>query len=128
MNLPDDPWNRFVLRAVEEAPQIEAEMPLYALFWYQSEVNNGGHLQYFLNVSEPGEWQMAAGAARGIGQEAVADNLAQAVALWQSADRSAPNTSEEFVDEALEDEFGHFDRKFYELEGPFRQAFENAIE
>ena len=103
-------------------------MPLYALFWYQSEVNNGGHLQYFLNVSEPGEWQMAAGAARGIGQEAVADNLAQAVALWQSADRSAPNTSEEFVDEALEDEFGHFDRKFYELEGPFRQAFENAIE
>ena len=128
MNLPDDPWNRFVLRAVEEAPQIESEKPLYALFWYQSEVNNGGHLQYFLNVSEPGEWQMAAGAARGIGQEAVADNLAQAVALWQSADRSAPNTSEEFVDEALEDEFGHFDRKFYELEGPFRQAFENAIE
>jgi len=126
--LPDDPWNRFVLRAVEEAPQIEAEKPLYALFWYQSEVNNGGHLQYFLNVTEPGEWQLATVAARGIAQDAVADNLGQAVALWESAFRTAPNTPEEFVDEAIEDEFGQFDRRFYELEGAFRQAFENAIE
>jgi len=128
MNLPDDSWNRFVLRAIEEAPQIEAEKPLYALFWYQTEVNNGGHLQYFLNVTEPGEWHIAVDAARSIGQDEVAANLAQSVALWESVDRTAPNSTEQFVDAALEDEFGHFDRKFYELEGPFRQAFENAIE
>ena len=79
-------------------------------------------------MTEPGEWHIAVDAARSIGQDAVAANLAQAVALWESVDRTAPNSTEQFVDTALEDEFGHFDRKFYELEGPFRQAFENAIE
>ena len=127
MILPDNPWNRFVARATGDALRIEQEAPLYALFWYQAEVNNGGHYQYFLNRPNPSEWALAISAARGLAQDDVADTLADAVRRWQGTQRQAPESPEEFVAEALEDEFGDYDGRFYALESGLFAAMERAV-
>lgn len=123
----DDPWDSFVDRAIEHAPQIESENELYSLFYYQAEVNNGGHHQYFHNWPDEAEWARAASGARGIGQTAVADLIQRAATLWKSKARHRPDNMEGFMAEAREAEFSAFDDSFYEIEEKFQAAFERHV-
>ncbi|MEO3413849.1 DUF4375 domain-containing protein [Roseovarius sp. CAU 1744] len=127
MNLSEHPWNNFCLRATEQAPPRREETGFYALFWYQSEVNNGGHFQYFLNRTHQEEWSLAARTARELQQETLADNLMQAILRWQNTARTAPDIVEEVISEALEQEFAIFDAKFHELEYMLMAALERAV-
>ncbi|WP_371223594.1 DMP19 family protein [Roseovarius sp. 2305UL8-3] len=128
MELYDCPWNRFVARATDQSQPNAAEEPLYALFWYQAEVNNGGHLQYFLNRDDPSEWKGAADVARSIDQASVANNLETAIQRWRSRVREAPETVDEYIDEALQEEFDAFDKRYYELDPALHVAFERTID
>ena len=89
---------------------------------------NGGHFQYFLNRPDETEWLLAAKMARDLGQVSVAENLEKAMARWQSAVRAEPETAEEFCEEALEDEFGDTDTRFYQLESNLIAALEAAVD
>lgn len=50
-NEPHMAWNSFIdILAMEAFEDLnETQRPAQLVFWYDSEVNNGGHLQYFLN-------------------------------------------------------------------------------
>ena len=50
-NEPYLSWNTFVdLIALTDFEDLnEAQKPAHLIFWYDAEVYNGGHLQYFLN-------------------------------------------------------------------------------
>jgi hypothetical protein len=47
-------WNAYVdLLAMEDYHDlVEQQRPAHLVFWYESEVQNGGHLQYFENRQE----------------------------------------------------------------------------
>lgn len=123
----DDPWNDFVDRAIEHAPQRAEEEDLYALFYYQAEVNNGGHHQYFHNWPDPDVWKRAVAGARAIGQDAVADSLESAAEMWLGKKRRRPFTIRGFMRQAREKEFEAFDQAFYTAEAAFQAAFEAAF-
>ena len=44
-------WNQFTdFLAMSDIDHLDsAQRPAYLVFWYDSEVQNGGHLQFFLN-------------------------------------------------------------------------------
>lgn len=128
MDLIDDPWNRFVLRATDQAPQFETEQALYALFWYQAEVQNGGHLQYFLNRQDQTEWYMAIQVARELKQLRLAENLERAIEKWTRCERKDPETIDEFVAEAREEELLENDRLFYRLDHDLITAFQSVLD
>lgn len=82
-------WNNFVdlLAHGDYAYLDERQRPAYLIFWYESEVQNGGHVQYFLNrgikhVPETIE------ALRAHGALSLADILSRGLALWPSVDQS----------------------------------------
>lgn len=125
--MTQDPWNDFVDRAIEDQPQRKEEGDLYALFYYQAEVNNGGHHQYFYNWSEPADWQKAVAGARRIGMQQVADLLEEAIALWQTKTRPRHATMDEFLADAREAEFEVFDERFYAIDHELQTAFERAV-
>lgn len=81
-------------------------------FWYDSEVQNGGHLQCFENrgssfVPETLEALKVLGAhcQRGI--------LVRATVIYNSKPRLNFETVDEYVAEALEGEFEEFDDEYY---------------
>lgn len=126
--LPDSAWNRFIGRACEQAIRRDDESDLYALFWYQAEVNNGGHLQYFHNRGDYEEWGAAARAARIIGQIDIAELIETTGGVWQSQKRRKFWTLRRYVKEALQCEFGAEDQRFGELSSNFDAAFMGYIE
>jgi hypothetical protein len=107
-------WNAFIdLLANEEHANLSPEQrPAHFVFWYHSEVQNGGHYQYFVN-------QAGAHAAETIeallslGLRAQADVLARAMARWASEERISPSTVDHFIHDAELDEFGDLDREFH---------------
>lgn len=106
-------WNAFVnLLAMSEPGELDAEQRQAQLvFWYESEVQNGGHLQYFVNRGEA-EAELAVLALRELRADSHSEILASALQSWQSEPRRAPSTVEEYVSEALEAEFASFDQAF----------------
>jgi hypothetical protein len=89
-----------------------SQRPAQLVFWYESEVQNGGHLQYFINRGDDHSEETIQ-ALHSLGARGQARVLAQAVALWRSAHREASVDAEVYVEEALEDEFGDLDKAFH---------------
>lgn len=81
--LDEDPhvvWNTFVeILALSDYSDLDQpQRPAYLVFWYESEVLNGGHLQYFTNkgidhISETIK------SLREFGADAYADVLEEAI-------------------------------------------------
>ena len=110
----NDPWNIFVDAAcngtIENVPENLKD--LYHPFWYDAEVNNGGHLQYFLN--ESGDHSAACiDALRKLGLTSFALLLSDAARAFQENGDPPPDTVEEYVDSALSDAYESFDEAFY---------------
>jgi len=83
------------------------------VFWYESEVQNGGHLQYFENrgTEHLAEAVEALGLVGAAGHQQV---LREAGARWLSHSRASIETAQEFCDAELEGEFDSFDSRFHE--------------
>lgn len=98
---------------------------VFAVVWYESEVNNGGHDQFFTN-STGIVWKDAIEALKTIGASSRADILRQA------ADRIGGTPSfdrEKRIDqvESYEAEFDDLDDKFYDLDDDFYDKMESYI-
>jgi hypothetical protein len=107
-------WNAFVdLLAMEHYDDLSpVQRPAHLVFWYESEVQNGGHLQYFENR---GTETLAAtiealGLLGATGQQQV---LEEAGAQWLIHSRQPVETAQEFCDIAMEGEFEAFDSRFH---------------
>jgi hypothetical protein len=80
-------WNAFVdLLACEDYSALEpSQRPAQLAFWYESEVQNGGHDQYFGNQGTERIGETAA-ALRGLGLPEQADLLERTYALLETPD------------------------------------------
>jgi hypothetical protein len=107
-------WNGFVwLLATTAYENLKpSQRPAHLVFWYESEVQNGGHLQYFLNRGD-GRGQETVEALRALGADIQARILDQALARWGSSERRAPADACEYVEVAREGEFDAFDEAFH---------------
>lgn len=125
---PKAVWNAYVdLLAMSDSSELnEAQRPAFLVFWYESEVQNGGHLQYFLNrgFGDVDETVQALQLLDAVEQAGI---LQQAADIWRSKASTAPTSVEEYVDEALEFEFEDLDRRFYECELELSTALENHL-
>lgn len=120
-------WNGFVeLLASSNPEELTSEQRRAQLvFWYDSEVMNGGHLQYFVNHGLA-EGRAAIGALEFFGCPEHAKLLAEAVRVWTSASRENPASVDEYVDLALEGEFDRFDKESWSLR-PLQEVVEECL-
>ncbi|MEO0668573.1 MAG: DUF4375 domain-containing protein [Pseudomonadota bacterium] len=122
-------WNGFVRRMTDaKLDDLGAkERELYLVFWYQAEVNNGGHLQYFLNRGRTDPTSETITALLALDAIEMANVLRDALALWESSERLPIDDVEEFVNEALEDEFNLLDLRFSALERDLHLSLEKTV-
>ncbi len=122
-------WNAYVdLLAMEDYRDLAPEQrAAYLVFWYESEVQNGGHLQYFENR---GTKHLAATveALGSLGASCQQQVLREAGDLWQSRERQRIQTVEEYRETALEGEFDAFDSRFHACSPTLQQSLEAYLE
>ncbi|MCF6317610.1 MAG: DMP19 family protein [Marinosulfonomonas sp.] len=124
----DCPWNHFLYEyGSKELVEVDQEnRPLYLAYMYDSEVMNGGHLQYFLNrASDPFDETIAALDA--IGATVFSSILKDATKRWQSQQRENSDTVEEYISEALEDEFRDYGGRFYSTKPEISKYIEDLL-
>ena len=121
-------WNAFVdLVASEDYESLtRLQRVAHLAFWYDAEVRNGGHLQYFLN-SAGAHRHVAIDALVALGLTGHADILRRATAAWDSKPREEVETVDEFVNEALENEFGEYDGAYYDSLPDVDKALESYL-
>jgi hypothetical protein len=127
--LRDNPhaiWNTFVELLVYSEPgelsfnQRGAQL----VFFYENEVQNGGHLQFFENGGA-NQIQKLVGALKRLGAECQASALMNAGDRWLEKDRPKIGTVEEYVETAREGEFDSADLAFHECLPPLIDVLEN---
>ena len=95
----------------------EAESPFAELMTYQSEINNGGHDQYFANVENSGDLQKEMSALETILSATLKANLKEAYQAYLILEE---NEDDEEAEEVLE----QCDDVFYENEEEINRALE----
>ena len=126
---PFQVWNAFVdLLSMEDFRDLSPEQrPAHLTFWYESEVQNGGHFQYFENRGT--EHLAATVEALGLlGATCQQQVLREAGELWLSHTRSHVQTAEEFCDPALEDEFEALDLRFHDCSPSLQECLEACLD
>jgi hypothetical protein len=110
---PHSIWNAFIdLVATEENSDLTPEQrAAHLVFWYEHEVQNGGHLQYFENwgTERLDETIEALGL---LGAECQQRVLREAGRLWLSRPRFKIESAEQYFEIALAGEFDRFDTGF----------------
>lgn len=105
------------LRSV--APATKGQLGIYAATWYISEVNNGGHYQYFFNGSGMA-WQQALDGFAMLGAEEHRAVLQQAVSLFPNGRPSVDRQHRCEQLEALDSSsFDGLDEQLYDLAEDF---------
>ena len=121
-------WNAYVnLLAMEKYDHLSPKQrPAHLVFWYESEVQNGGHLQYFENrgTRHLKATIEALGKLEAICQQQV---LREAGELWLSRSRPRVQTVREFRDKLDENEFETFDLRFHRCSPPLQQRLEEYL-
>ena len=104
-------WNKMWELWTEE----KVETPYAELMTYQSEINNGGHDQYFTNVENTGDLQKEMSALEQILSEKLNSNLKRAYKAYLVL-------GEKEGDEKAEETLEQCDDVFYENEEEINQA------
>jgi hypothetical protein len=119
---PYEVWNAFVnLIAFENYADLDAvQRPAHLCFWYDSQVQNGGHLQYFENRGTVLLAETLA-ALKTLGAECQFAVLETAGHLYASRQRKRIETREEYVVTAKTGEFDDLDAAYYACQ-PSMQA------
>jgi hypothetical protein len=129
--LEEDPhadWNAFinVLAMTQYDDLTPVQRIAHLAFWYESEVLNGGHLQYFNNRGiEDGEETIQALDSIGVG--AKARILERGIERWMSKARKRTIDLEEYVAIASEEEFNDLDAAFCEAFEEITKALERYL-
>ena len=106
-------WNKMWVLWVEE----KADSPYAELMTYQSEINNGGHDQYFLNVENTSDLEKEISALEQVLSAELKDNLRKAYQAYLALEE---NEDDEDAEETLEE----CDDTFYEYEEEINKALE----
>jgi hypothetical protein len=108
-------WNQFIsILATSDRTQLDdVERSLSLIFWYESEVQNGGHLQYFLN--QPGSATETIAALVTMGAPEYASTLMEALTIWSQTPSQRATTISDYSGWALEGRFTSLDERFYRL-------------
>lgn len=106
-------WNKMWDLWTEE----KAESPYAELMTYQSEVNNGGHDQYFVNIENTGDLEKEMSALEQILSAKLKENLKKAYQAYLVLEE---NEDDENAEEVLE----QCDDTFWENEEEINQALE----
>ncbi len=120
-------WNAFINLIAKGYEEMSAEQKqAHLVFRYESEIQNGGHLQYFENCGAEGveDTIHALGLLGAVCQQNV---LRDAGALFRSREREPMKSVEEYVATALEDEFGEFDRRFEMCSPSLQECLEEHL-
>lgn len=121
---PELLWNSFVL-FLSEAETMElndVQMAAQLPWIYDSEVMNGGHLQYFENQYKTLQKKLnilviaTIDALKIIGARKQAEILTLASERYFSKERQPPNSIDEICQDELEGEFEDLDTVFYDCE------------
>jgi hypothetical protein len=113
-------WNAFIEVVNGSQSELNDIQSVASLaFWYDSEIQNGGHLQYFENIynnyknREEAFIKATLEALKIIGANKQADILNEAAKLYFTKQREHPSSTEEFCELELQDEFGNIDGLYY---------------
>ena len=122
-------WNAFVdiLAMGDEADLSPEQRPAQFVFWYESEVQNGGHFQFFENwgAKHLAVTIDALGLLGAICQQQI---LREAGDVWLSRSRPRVLSVKEFCDTALDSEFEAYDSQFYSCSPSLQQILEAYLE
>jgi hypothetical protein len=107
-------WNAYIdllsSGSLEECTDVQR--PPRMVFVYESEVQNGGHLQYFENQRTV-HLKKTIESLGIIGAPCQQEVLREAGNLFVSIERPKITTAEEYVEAAREDEFSELDFRFH---------------
>jgi hypothetical protein len=130
-------WNAFIdLIAIENFQDLtDIQKIAHLIFWYDAEVNNGGHLQYFLNSAGLRVFETLDALSQ-VELECQKAILTEALEVAQSVPISTIHTVDDYIAEATDDKFGRLDHRYYAhqaevdkfLEEYLRMHFEDFIE
>jgi hypothetical protein len=123
------PWNEFIhLLAFSSLHELDPiQRPAHLVFWYDSEVQNGGHLQYFENrPAELAQETIRALVALGAAPQAAV--LTSASERWMCRPRVKPRTVQEYVEESRKMEFADLDTAYYSLSPTVTGLLEKYLE
>lgn len=125
---PYEVWNAFVkIALVSPYTELDATQRIaHHALWYESELNNGGHLQYFENRGTAQVNEVIAALAA-IGATCQANVLLRAVSLRTSRDQEPIVTVQEYVGKALAGEFDELDSAFYECDPTISTLLETYL-
>ncbi|SRR5579883_2280341 len=120
-------WNTYVYLIASEYSQLEPQQrPAHLVFCYESEMQNGGHLQYFENRGTKylNETVKALGL---LGASCHQQVLLDAIEVLLSHARGPINTVEEFRATAMEGEFSSFDSRFHDCTPSLLDCLESHL-
>ncbi|MDH4473284.1 MAG: DUF4375 domain-containing protein [Fluviicola sp.] len=109
-------WNAYVdLVCMEEYEDLtEIQQVGKALFWYENEVMNGGHMQFLLNRGIE-ELELTIKALKFVYHNEFIKLLEDAKLIYSELDFSQIVDKESYIEMALEDHFDQCDEKFYQI-------------
>ena len=105
-------WNKMWELWTEE----QAESPYAELMTYQSEINNGGHYQYFFNVENTSDLQKEMSALETILSAKLKNNLQKAYKAYLILEEKEDEKAEEIIEQS--------DDIFYENEEEINHILE----
>jgi hypothetical protein len=122
-------WNAFIdLVAIEEAANLsELQQKAKLIFLYESEVQNGGHHQYF-EIYGARHIKDTINALVEFGLSSQAKILNAAAQIWESKRRTKSRTFEQFIAGALKAEFSQQDSAFHNCKPSIIQGLEAHLE
>ncbi|QCR31148.1 DUF4375 domain-containing protein [Lysinibacillus sp. SGAir0095] len=126
---PYEKWNQFIdLLAMEEYRDLtDIQKVAHLCFWYDSEVQNGGHLQYFLNRGTK-LVQQSLDALKTIGANAQAHILTKAANTFNTMERARIDSVDEFIEVEEEGKFLELDLEYYQIEHTINDLLEQYLE
>jgi len=109
-------WNSFIDLLAMESEEDLTEIQKHAqrAFWYDSEIQNGGHLQYFENRSM-NDYSEVINSLKIIGANEYSIILKKASDLFISKKRKSIKNVFDFIKKAKEFEYDEYDSKYYKV-------------
>lgn len=104
-------WNRMW----ELWTEGKAESPIGELMTYQSEINNGGHSQYFFNTENTDDLQMNLVNVLSILPKELKDNLENAYKAYMVLEQNEDNEEAEEILEKCDDVFYENEQKIIRI-------------
>ena len=121
-------WNSFIDILAMESEENLSDIQKHAqrAFWYESEIQNGGHLQYFENQKMESYCEVIH-SLKIIGAIEHAMVLQKATDMLLSKKRKPIITLKSFIKKALENEYGEYDSEYYDINPDMNYYLENYL-